>query len=116
MSNAEVIIALAALCVTLLGSLLVTVWKASSIVTRLETALLTVQGSIAHIEEGLSKLEKIPVHEVRIGQLERLVSSLAERVGELANKLQRLDKHFAIERAKSHPDLEEMKSDPPTST
>ena len=111
MTDRQLVLALIGLSITLLGSLIVTVWRASALVTQLRLALEAVRSSITKIELGLSRLEMIPVHENRIGQLEQLVAHLGEKVETLWRKLFSVDKHVAVLRHQSKPDLQEVTGD-----
>lgn len=92
----SVAVGLAALAVTLLGALIVTVWKAASIVTTLTALVGTMQAEITALKAGLERLNTIPLHEQRIGQLEQLVKSIPALLSRVATLEQRVGsvEHF----------------------
>lgn len=95
-------------------------WRASSVITKLETALQKEQEDrgrlekmVAAMNEGLRQLASIPLHEQRITQLETLLGSATQKVETMWTKIMSLDKHVAVQRALSNHDLTTADTDPP---
>jgi hypothetical protein len=92
-------ISLAALCVTVLGALIATVFKASALSTRVEM-------SINRLESKLGQIDMVPLVEQRLRQLEEHVHD--EMKPKLANLWQKVfshDKHIAVITRGSKPDM-----------
>jgi C4-dicarboxylate-specific signal transduction histidine kinase len=110
------LIALATLCVSLLGSLIAVTWRAAAHATTQATLTTTMQTMIAELKlaienlrEDLKQLKAIPLLEQRISTLEKLHDSLSHKVSSVWQKLFSHDRHIAVvaerQRPGSSPDL-----------
>lgn len=95
-------------------------WKASSVITRLETALSSeredrarLEKMVATMNEGLKALAVIPLHEQRIHQLELIAGTTTSKVETMWRKIMSLDKHVAVQRALSDHNIDGGDTDPP---
>lgn len=104
------------ICVTLLGALVATVWKASAILTDVTKSLQEIRASIVKLEAAIAMIARVPLIEQRVAQLEELVRSLTQGLGSQATKIAdlwakvfSLDKHLAVQVAESRasrPDID----------
>lgn len=94
MQNLGAIVALASLCMTLLGALVAVTIKFATVATTLASLVAQLQEGLKEIKQRLVSLDDMPVMKRDIRQLEdtvgRLVSAFPKAVAELAEHRGRL--------------------------
>lgn len=97
-------ISLALALLTLFG----VVWKGATIAGEMNAGLSELRVAVMELREGLKQLQKIPLLEQRVGQIETIQTQMISRIATMWDKLFSLDKHIAIQtavRRASSPDL-----------
>jgi hypothetical protein len=90
-------ITLLSICVTLLGCLVATVWKAAYLVRGMTDALGELRCGIAELKAGLEALKRVPLLEQRVEQLEKIVHDEVQlKLSALWTKVFSHDKHLAV--------------------
>lgn len=109
----EIVFGLLGLAVTLLGSLVLMVWRFAALATTLSVTIAELKKELGELKRGLEAIGELPVLKRQVTQLEEMVKKLASifpkydsRIAVLETKaLSTADKFRAI--SKSRPDPEE---------
>jgi len=90
---------------TILWQLSATLTGLRSERTQMSAEITDMKRAIAELRAALERLDKIPLHELKIAQLEKVVDSQQKQIATLWHKVFSLDKHTAVLRATSEHDL-----------